>query len=541
MLTRLRTLALIATVLSSQSMAAAELEPKPADLTAPASEAASQPKSSEPQPAPQPAAPSAPAESGPAPAGETKTGSAAIVTPVPESGASSQARPQPAAAQSEVGSQRAIQEFTEAIEKKHDDAGAYVNRGTAYNKLEQYEQAIKDFDEAIRLDPKIALAYAGRGYAYCNLGKYQLALKDCNEAIRLDPKLAAAYTVRSQVYAKLEQYQKSVEDSNKALSLESGSGSSELSHSAALYMAGNYQAALQAATRAIQKNPNDPAAYDNRGLAETQLKQYQAAIKDFNKALSLKPHEPRYICHRGIVYAEMGNNDQAIKDFDEAIRLKPNYALAYYDRGISHYLRHEYEQAMKDVQDAIRFDPHYALALYELPLDPTKGKPIKPITNPEEYYYRATTRILMIKNQTAQEDLRKYLDKTSWRGRLALSAVILSYLGHKLNHQIAQAEAVLSEAKKRCDTSQWPYPVISYLSHEMTAEDLLGQATDNDRLTDAHGFIGIDLMLAGHRDQAISHLMWAKHQGNGKLVSYSLAVREIEKIQFAKHRETERT
>src|SRR5205823_5618534 len=212
-------------------------------------------------------------------------------------------------------------------------------------------------------------------------------------------------------------------------------------------------------TRAIKTNPKDPVAYDNRGLAYTQTKQYALAIADFNKALSLSPNNPKYLCHRGIAYAESGQHRRAIQDFDLAIKLKPDFALAYFDRGLSHHYLHEYEQAASDMQTAIRLDHRYALALLELPVDPTKGPDkAKPISQADEYYYRATTSILLKRNETAINDLRKYLDMTNWKGEHAISAVILGYLGLRRNNQLAPATALLDEAATKLDTTKGPYP-----------------------------------------------------------------------------------
>lgn|GEM_PF-3467589 len=490
---------------------------------------------------PQPARPQDSPLSAPAPVKQPARPAAGTGNkPAHQPGAESPGAARPAA----PDPHKTIEEMTRAIGEDPTDAGAYDQRGFAYNQLEQYNLAVKDLNQAIKLDPTLATAFANRGHAYYKLGRYDQALKDCNEAIRLNPNLAQAYIYRGNVYSKLEQFQKSLQDINKGMALQAAAGDagSLISRSRTQYLLGNYKAAVADATKAIQKDPNNPVAYDNRGLAEHQLKQYQAALKDYNKAISLKPHEAKYICHRGIAWAELGQHEKAIKDYDEALKLKPNFALAYYDRGVSHFLLHHYEQATRDMQQAIHFDPHYALALYELPLDPTKAAKGKVISDPSEYYYRAVSRILMVKNQTAQEDLSRYLEMTSWHGELAHSAAILSYLGYLLNHQTTQAQAVLDAAARHLDATSWPYPVIQYFRHEIKADDLLAQATDNDRLTDAHAYIGVDMILkGGPRAEAVKHMMWAKQKGNGSLISCSLAVREIEKIQFKKHRETERT
>jgi tetratricopeptide (TPR) repeat protein len=62
--------------------------------------------------------------------------------------------------------QKAIDDYTKAIELNSKNAGAYYNRGIAYNDLGQYQKAIDDYTKAIELNPKDAGAYGNRGVAY---------------------------------------------------------------------------------------------------------------------------------------------------------------------------------------------------------------------------------------------------------------------------------------------------------------------------------------------------------------------------------------
>ena len=55
-----------------------------------------------------------------------------------------------------------------------------------------YDKAIADYGEAIRLDPKYAAAYNNRGIAWSAKSEYDMAIADYGEAIRLDPGLALA-------------------------------------------------------------------------------------------------------------------------------------------------------------------------------------------------------------------------------------------------------------------------------------------------------------------------------------------------------------
>jgi tetratricopeptide (TPR) repeat protein len=96
--------------------------------------------------------------------------------------------------------EKAIEYLNNAIKLEPGYAGAYDNRGNAYNGLKQYENAIKDFNQAILLKPDLAAAYYNRGNAYNKLGQYEHAIEDYNETIRLNPDYALAYNNRAIAY-----------------------------------------------------------------------------------------------------------------------------------------------------------------------------------------------------------------------------------------------------------------------------------------------------------------------------------------------------
>ena len=62
---------------------------------------------------------------------------------------------------------------------------AYLNRGTAYAELGQKERAIEEYSRAIELDPKKTKAYLNRGVAYAELGQMERAIEEYSRAIEL--------------------------------------------------------------------------------------------------------------------------------------------------------------------------------------------------------------------------------------------------------------------------------------------------------------------------------------------------------------------
>ena len=83
--------------------------------------------------------------------------------------------------------EKAVAEYTKAIELDPKLASAYYNRGLAYFKMRQYDSALADFNKAIELDPRSSTAWVGRGIALEGLGKYKEALEAYNKSLEINP------------------------------------------------------------------------------------------------------------------------------------------------------------------------------------------------------------------------------------------------------------------------------------------------------------------------------------------------------------------
>ncbi|MCK4731787.1 MAG: tetratricopeptide repeat protein, partial [Methanophagales archaeon] len=150
--------------------------------------------------------------------------------------------------------EKAIGDFSKAIELNPKEAGFYFNRGSTYLKLNRYKKAIEDFDRAIELNPEDTEAYLNCGVAHRYLSQYEEAIEDLNRAIELNPKDGRAYSNRGSVYIDLRRNEEAIEDYNKAMEL----------------------------------NPNLAAAYVNRGVTLVQTnEELDKAIGDFKHARDL--------------------------------------------------------------------------------------------------------------------------------------------------------------------------------------------------------------------------------------------------------------
>ena len=79
-------------------------------------------------------------------------------------------------------------------------AAAYHDRGHLYDSRKDHDRAIADFTKAIEINPKDTIAYCSRGNAYANKKDHDRAVVDYTKAIEIDPKYASASSNRGIAY-----------------------------------------------------------------------------------------------------------------------------------------------------------------------------------------------------------------------------------------------------------------------------------------------------------------------------------------------------
>ena len=83
--------------------------------------------------------------------------------------------------------EKAIDDFTTAIEISPKDTRVYTNRGLTYRMLKRYDDSLRDFNKSLELNPLWPDTFYGRSLTYYDLGDIQHALEDCDKAISIKP------------------------------------------------------------------------------------------------------------------------------------------------------------------------------------------------------------------------------------------------------------------------------------------------------------------------------------------------------------------
>jgi putative GTP pyrophosphokinase len=98
----------------------------------------------------------------------------------------------------------------------------YNHRGMAYFAMGHHQRALKDFSSAINYDPENDRGYANRGLCYRVLKKCEKALQDFNQTLKINPNRPESYFGRAQTYYDMQQFDQALDDCEKALGIHSG-------------------------------------------------------------------------------------------------------------------------------------------------------------------------------------------------------------------------------------------------------------------------------------------------------------------------------
>lgn len=142
-----------------------------------------------------------------------------------------------------------------------------------------FDRAVDDYTRALELDPANAAAYNNRGYAWRKLGRYDAAVADYTRSLELEPDNIKTLNNRGYSHAKSGAYDAAIAGACLSLDLEPPPRWSNRwgDHP---YPALPYPSPPIAAdySRVIVLDPTNAHAYHNRGISYDKKGQYEAAI-----------------------------------------------------------------------------------------------------------------------------------------------------------------------------------------------------------------------------------------------------------------------
>ncbi len=355
-------------------------------------------------------------------------------------------------------------------------AEQYVAAGNKYAREKAYDKAVDAYKQAIQLNADLAAAYQGLGSAYVNMGRVADALDPMKAAVRLDPNSGVAHLNLGVTLASLRQADDALFELNEAKRL----------------------------------SPNDARVYNEIGnVLHNSFGRINDALAAYIEARHLNPNVAAVHHNIGLMFMRLGKFSEAIEPFREALRLNPEYRNARYFLSDAYTKNGRYEEAIESWTKFFELVPNGPDAL---------------VNRSWDYLYAGGH------GREAAADARKFLDVRGWREERSSYMAVIAHLGYREARMDQEAQAILEQATKKANPATWPYQLVRYMKAEISRDELLQIASDNDKKTEAYAYTAMDLMLNGKTDEARRHFQWVKDYGNKRFFEYPLALEELKRL-----------
>lgn len=118
--------------------------------------------------------------------------------------------------------ERALTEYSRALEVQPDDATTVSNRGTTLYHLDRHEEARAAYERALQLLPDDPEILTRHGSALGELGRHEEELSNYNRALQLSPNRPDTLNNRGATLTDLRQFDEALADYNRSLELRAG-------------------------------------------------------------------------------------------------------------------------------------------------------------------------------------------------------------------------------------------------------------------------------------------------------------------------------
>ncbi|MDD5629038.1 MAG: tetratricopeptide repeat protein, partial [Elusimicrobia bacterium] len=198
------------------------------------------------------------------------------------------------------------------------DPYIFVVRGDALHNAGHYDKAIVEFTKAMELDANVPEAYIGRGNCLFAQESYDAAQQDFLRAIELDPKDPSARLRLATLLTVRRSYKPALAAITAALKIDPKNSEAFLRAGNVYYFQGAYQKALENYEVAAKQDPSSAAAYNGVGMGFFALHKHPEALENFSRAVALGPTCDRYYRNRASTYSNLKQFRNAAAEFRSA-------------------------------------------------------------------------------------------------------------------------------------------------------------------------------------------------------------------------------
>lgn len=295
---------------------------------------------------------------------------------------------------------------------------------------ERWEAAIELIDyKWLKELPGDASILAARAYCCYQLDNYNSALRDANAALKLDPGSIRALTVRGKIYQDRGDYQKAVADFSEAIKLDS---------------------------KEIDNLFSRADCYES-------MHEYKKCLEDYERILAIDGKKARFYHNHGYINMKQENLQAAIEDFDQSLRyddLEDQGRRAYRLRARSYMRLGDYDTALKDLDKALEINHRFPVDRFS-------------VDNEESRYIYSHRGMVYLFRKNFKAAIKEFeLAKEHESASDAVWDNFYLYLTYRWMGEPDKALHAIEDAKQRCQSGDWPYPLLLYLDKKLTLKEV---------------------------------------------------------------------
>ena len=236
----------------------------------------------------------------------------------------------------------------------------------------KYREAAAYLRRVIDLDPYHDRAWIELGTLYFAMEEYDNAISCYDYATAINDDDTDAWKCKGDAYYAQQAYGKAAECYLRPADYNGARSASQLLAAADCYIQmDEYPEALSLFREILAMQPESSEAMEGVGLCEVVLKHGRSGIRYLRKALDINPESERAWFFLGQAYMDSGRVRSAIGAFSKCLRINPRQAAAHANMGVLHFDRHEFNAALRHFREAFLIAPddtsignlHLAMAL----------------------------------------------------------------------------------------------------------------------------------------------------------------------------------
>jgi Flp pilus assembly protein TadD len=263
--------------------------------------------------------------------------------------------------------ERALELFTEAIDKVPDFADAFNNRGLCYERLGNIEKAANDYRKAVELDDSFNQAKLNLTSALIQIGG------DLKESEILLNKIAPIYAdsaqfydLRGKYYIKRNETKSAIADFQKSLELAPFNLETITNLGYVFYLRKDFENAKETFLNVLSEEPDFAFALNNLSATYGQLNDWNEALKFSEKAVKKQPNEITFINTQALNLLETNEIEQATEFINKALKLQPANPYSLRNLGLLQLKREEFELAATTLQGVETMNPEVEFIYFYL-------------------------------------------------------------------------------------------------------------------------------------------------------------------------------